>query len=78
MLESLFNKVAQRSATQLKSDLITTFFTEQIQWLLLRFNSCFQKSPEQRQVRLLATNTNQLQKGICCRENSEAATIDTM
>ena len=33
------------------------FFTEQLQWLLLRFNSCFQKSPEQKPVRLSIINT---------------------
>ena len=26
----------------------TTFLTEQLQWLLLRFNSCFQRNPEQK------------------------------
>ena len=34
-----------------------TFFTEQLQWLLLRFNSCFQKTPEQKPVQLSAINT---------------------
>ena len=34
-----------------------TFLTEQLEWLLLRFNSCFQMSPEQKLVRLSAINT---------------------
>ena len=34
-----------------------TFLTEQLEWLLLRFNSCFQISPEQKLVRLSAINT---------------------
>ena len=33
------------------------FFTEEFQWLLLRFNSCFQRSSEQKPVRLSAINT---------------------
>ena len=33
-----------------------TLFTEQLQWLLLRFNSCFQRSPKRKPVRLSAIN----------------------
>ena len=32
-------------------------FTEQLQWLLMKFNSCFQRSPEQKPVGLSAINT---------------------
>ena len=35
----------------------TSFFTEQLQWLLLRFNLCFQSSREQKSVPLWAINT---------------------
>ena len=35
----------------------TPFFTEQLQWLLLTFNSYFQRSPERKPVRLSAINT---------------------
>ena len=34
-----------------------TFFTEQLQWLLLTFNSHFQRSPEQKPARLSVINT---------------------
>ena len=34
----------------------STLFTEQLQWLILRFNSCFQRSPKQKPVRLSAIN----------------------
>ena len=34
-----------------------TFLTEKLEWLLLRFNSCFQMSPEEKLVRLSAINT---------------------
>ena len=39
------------------SFLRTSFFTEQLQCLLLRFNSCFQRSPEQKPLRLSAIDT---------------------
>ena len=39
------------------SFLRTSFFTEQLQCLLLRFNSCFQRSPEQKPLRLSALDT---------------------
>ena len=35
----------------------STFFREELQWLLLRFKSRFQRSSEQKPVRLSATNT---------------------
>ena len=35
----------------------TLFFTEQLQWLLLTFNSYFQRSPQRKPVRLSAINT---------------------
>ena len=34
-----------------------TFFTYEFQWLLLTFNSCFQRSSEQKPVQLSAINT---------------------
>ena len=34
-----------------------TFFTKKFQWLLLRFNSCFQRNSDQKPVRLSAINT---------------------
>ena len=33
------------------------FFTDHLQWLLLRLNSCFQRSPEKKPVRLSAIST---------------------
>ena len=33
------------------------FFIEQLQWLLLRFNSCFQRSPRQKPMRLSPMHT---------------------
>ena len=33
-----------------------TFFIEQLQWVLLRFNSCFQRSPRQKPMRLSEKN----------------------
>ena len=35
----------------------TPFFIEQLQWLLLRFNSCFQRSPRQKPMRLSPIHT---------------------
>ena len=35
----------------------TSFFIEQLQWLLLRFNSCFQRSPGQKPMRLSPIHT---------------------
>ena len=37
-------------------------------WLLLSFNSCLQRNPEQKPVRLSAINTK-FKKSICCQEN---------
>ena len=37
--------------------LITTFFTEQLQWLLLRFYPRFERNLEQKQLQLSAINT---------------------
>ena len=52
------------SATLLQRDFNTVdflwnlqIFQEHLQWLLLRFKSCFQRSPEQKPVRLSAINT---------------------
>ena len=42
---------------------LTTFLTKEFQWLLLTFNSCFQRSPEQKPVRLSAKNTK-----FCCKK----------
>ena len=38
----------------LQINLRTPFFTEQLQWLFLRFSSCFQTNPEQKPQRLSA------------------------
>ena len=35
----------------------TPFFIEQLQWVLLRFNSCFQRSPGQKPMRLSPIHT---------------------
>ena len=68
VLETLLDKVPflkallKRDSTQVFSyeiykALRTPFFTEQLQWLLLTFNSYFQRSPERKPVRLSAINT---------------------
>ena len=69
VLESLLDKVAGLKAcnsirlqhrcfpVKFAKFLRTPFLKEQLQWLLLRFNSCFQRSPEQRPVRMSAINT---------------------
>ena len=71
MLESLFNKAADlKTCNPIKKRLRhrcfpmkfakflrTHFFIKEFQWLLLRFNSCFQRSSEQKPVRLSAINT---------------------
>ena len=46
---SIKNRLQQRCfPVKFKKFLRTPFFTEQLQWLLLRSNSCFQRSPEQK------------------------------
>ena len=71
VLESLFNKVAGLKARNpIKKRLQyryfpvkfaksqgAPFFTEQLQWLLLRFNSCFQRSLGQKLMQLSPINT---------------------
>ena len=71
VLESLFNKAAglnvcNRIKKRLQHRcfpvkfvkfLKTPFFTEKFQWLLLTFNSCFQRSSDQKPVWLSAINT---------------------
>ena len=71
MLESLFNKAAALKACnpikkrfqhrcfpmKFEKFLRTPFFTKEFQWLLLRFNSCFQRCSDQKPVRLSAINT---------------------
>ena len=61
MLESLFDRFVglQHKCFSLKFSkfLRSPFFKEQLQWLLLRLNSCFQRSPEQKPVPLSAIDT---------------------
>ena len=71
VLESIFNKAAglkvcnsikkrlQRSClpAKLAKFLKTPYFTDEFQWLLLTFNSCFHRSSGQKQVWLSAINT---------------------
>ena len=71
VLEFLFNKAAGLKVcnsiksrlqhrcfpVELAKFLKTLFFTEEYQWLPLTFNLCFQRSSEQKPVRLLAVNT---------------------
>ena len=70
MLEFLFNKAAGLKAcnsfikrlqlrcfpVKFAKFLKIPFFTEKFQWLLLMFNSCFQRSSEQKSVRLSPKN----------------------
>ena len=68
VLESLLDKVAglkacnfirlqhRRFPVKFAKFLRTPFLKEQLQWLLRRFNSCFQRSPEQRPVRMSVIN----------------------
>ena len=71
MLESLFNIAAGlKSCSSIKKRLqlsrfpvkfeafpVTPFFTEEFQWLLLRFISYFQRNLERMSVQLSAINT---------------------
>ena len=85
MLESLLNKNTglkvcnsiKKTSTQVFSCEIckfskNTFFTEPLQWLFLRFNSCFQRSPDQKPVRLSLVNTI----FSCKKVFAAAATVD--
>ena len=70
VLDSLFNKAAGLKACnpikerlqhrcfpmKFEKFLRTPFFTKEFQWLHLRFNPCFQRSSEQKPVRLSAIN----------------------
>ena len=63
----------------------TLFFIGKLQWLLLRFNSCSQRSPGQKPMRTRYNKLHYIQylldlaeKGICCRENPEVATIGVL
>ena len=57
VFESLVNKETstQVFSCKISKNFKNIFFIEQLQWLLLRFNSCFQRSPEQKPV-LLSVN----------------------
>ena len=82
MLASLFNKVPGLSSkkklqyrcfpVKFAKFLRTPFFTEQLQWLLLRFNSYFQRSPEQKPVRLSAINTSSAEKKYLLPQKSKS------
>ena len=50
----------------------TPILTDQLQWLLLTFNSCFQRITERNPVRLLATNTR-----FSCKKVFAVAKIST-
>ena len=51
---------------------------EQLQWLLLSFNSCFQKSPGQKPVDYVQYIPDLAEKGICWHENPKAATVGVL
>ena len=61
VLESLYDRFVglQHKCFPLKFSkfLRSPFLKEQLQWLLLRFNSCFQRNPEQKPVPLSAIDT---------------------
>ena len=72
-LEQVFAKLNRclRNLKNLLEHLFRRAPPDDCYWLLLRFNSCFQKSPEQKPVRLSAINAIfKLQKCICCYKNS--------
>ena len=55
------------------------FFTEEFQWLLLRFKSCFQRSSGAKTAANVSNKYQiQLKQSICYRENLEAATADVL
>ena len=56
----------------------TPSFIGKLRWLLLRFDYCFRRSPGQKPMRLSPYVLNLAEKGICCRENPEAATIGVL
>ena len=54
-------------------------FTEEFQWLLLRFKSCFQRSSGAKTVANVSNKYQiQLKQSICYRENLEAATAGVL
>ena len=81
----MINLQAYISATLLKRDFNTvvflwnlqisknTCFTEEFQWLLLTFNSYFQRSSEQKPVWLWAKTPHSAKKNICCRKKSRSS-----
>ena len=55
------------------------FFTEEFQWLLLRFKSCFQRSSGAKTAANVSNKYQiQLKQSICYRENLEAATAGVL
>ena len=55
------------------------FFTEEFQWLLLRFKSCFQRSSGAKTAANVSNKYQiQLKQSICYRENLEAATAGAL
>ena len=55
------------------------FFTEEFQWLLLRFKSCFQRSSGAKTAANISNKYQiQLKQSICYRENLEAATAGVL
>ena len=55
------------------------FFTEEFQWLFLRFKSCFQRSSGAKTAANVSNKYQiQLKQSICYRENLEAATADVL
>ena len=54
-------------------------FTEEFQWLLLRFKSCFQRSSGAKTAANISNKYQiQLKQSICYRENLEAATAGVL
>ena len=56
----------------------TPFFIERLQWLLLRFKSCFQRSPGQKPMRLSPINIRFSWKRYLLPQNPEAATVGVL
>ena len=87
VLESLFNKAAGLNVSnsikkrlqhrcfpvKFVKFLKTSFFTEKFQWLLLTFNSCFQRSSDQKPVWLSAINTRFSWKRCLLRRKSRGS-----
>ena len=55
-----------------------TFFIEQLQWLLLSLTRVFKGVRDKNQCDCLQCIPDLAEKGICCRKNPEAVTVDAL